>query len=121
MERFPDFQFVPGECGVSWLLYILRRMDLEYDDLASQLNLSMRPSDYWLRQGPTTFQREPGLRDVLHVVGEDNVMWGSYYPHADGVWPDSRQWTDQDLEGLSTETKRKITRDNTGKLYGFLK
>ena len=121
VERFPGFQFVLGECGVSWLLYILRRMDLEFEDLASQLNLTMKPSEYWLRQEHTTFQREPGLADVLHVVGEDNVMWGSDYSHADGVWPDTQHWIDLDLQGLSPETRRKITRDNTGKLYGFLK
>ncbi len=121
VERFPGFQFVLGECGVSWLLYILRRMDLEFEDLGSQFNLSMKPSEYWRRQGHTTFQREPGLADVLHVVGEDNVMWGSDYPHADGVWPDTKHWIDLDLQGLSPETRRKITRDNTGKLYGFLK
>ena len=54
------------------------------------------------------------------MIGEDNVVWGSDYPHPDGIWPESQKWIEEDLASVTQETRRKITRDNAGKLYGFL-
>ena len=54
------------------------------------------------------------------MVGEDNIMWGSDYPHPDGVWPDSLDVLKADIGSLDESVQRKITRDNAGKLYGFL-
>src|SRR5262249_57458803 len=44
LDRFPRFKFVLGEAGVTWLPYILDRMDEEYEDRYYQLNLSMKPT-----------------------------------------------------------------------------
>ena len=120
LERYPRMKFILGECGVGWLPYVLSRMDEEYEDRFTHLELSMKPSEYWRRQGYTTFQHEPNIADLIHLVGVDNVMWGSDYPHPDGVWPDSLAVIEQDLGRLPEEDRRKITRDNAGKLYGLL-
>ena len=120
LERFPGFHFVLGECGAVWIPYVLSRMDFEYEDQFTDLGFSLKPSEFWRRQGHTTFQREPMIADVLHLIGEETVMWGSDYPHGDGVWPDSQTWIQEDLGRLSPEARRKLTRDNAGKLYGFL-
>jgi uncharacterized protein len=45
------------------------------------------------------------------------VMWGSDYPHPDGIWPDSQEFLDRELAGVSAEARRKVTRDNAMKLY----
>lgn len=119
-ERFPEFKFVLGECGVTWIPHVLNRMDEEWDDRFHKLGYSLKPSEFWRRQGYTTFQHESGVPRVLDIVGEENVLWGNDYPHNDGVWPDSKETLDEDLAGVSEETFRKLTRDNTGKLYGFL-
>jgi predicted TIM-barrel fold metal-dependent hydrolase len=54
-------------------------------------------------------------------VGEDNILWGSDYPHPDGIWPDSARVIEDDLGGLEERVRRKITCQNAGKLYGLLK
>ena len=59
LERYPRMKFILGECGVGWLPYVLSRMDEEYEDQFRHLGLSMKPSEYWRRQGYTTFQHEP--------------------------------------------------------------
>jgi predicted TIM-barrel fold metal-dependent hydrolase len=120
LERYPGMHFVLGECGVGWLPYVLSRMDEEYDDQFRHLSLTMKPSEYWRRQGHTTFQHEPNVAALVHMVGEDNIMWGADYPHPDGVWPDSHKVIEEDLGSLSASTRRKITCDNAGKLYGLL-
>jgi predicted TIM-barrel fold metal-dependent hydrolase len=120
LDRFPGFKFVLGEAGVTWLPYILDRMDEEYEDRYYQLQLSMKPSELWRRQGYSTYQREPSLATMIPLIGEDTIMWGSDYPHPDGIWPDSRKWIAEDLAGVSPAVQRKITCENAGKLYGLI-
>lgn len=121
LDRYPGMKFVLGECGVSWIPYILGRMDEEYDDKFTHLGFSLKPSDFWRRQGYTTFQLEGMVGDVLHLVGEDNIIWGSDYPHEDGIWPDSLKAIEADLGSLDEGARRKITCENAGKLYGLIK
>ena len=105
---------------MSWLPYILDRMDEEYEDRYHQLNLSMKPSELWRRQGYSTYQHEPSVAVMIPLIGEDNIMWGSDYPHPDGIWPDSQKWIAEDLGSVNPAVQRKILCDNAGKLYGLL-
>ena len=57
---------------------------------------------------------------MIPLIGEDNIMWGSDYPHPDGIWPDSQKWIAEDLAGVSPAVQRKIVCENAGKLYGLL-
>ena len=120
LDRFPGFKFVLGEAGVTWLPYILDRMDEEYEDRYYQLDLSMKPSELWRRQGYSTYQREPSLPPMIPLIGENTIIWGSDYPHPDGIWPDSQSWIAKDLAGVSPAVQRKILCENAGKLYGLM-
>lgn len=116
-ERYPDFKFVLGECGATWLPYLLDRLDHECKDYPG---LRMKPSDYWHRQGYTTYQDEGFMGDLVKFVGEDNVMWGNDYPHPDSVWPDSQEVIQRNLRNLKDENvRRKLICDNAAKLYGL--
>jgi predicted TIM-barrel fold metal-dependent hydrolase len=46
-------------------------------------------------------------------------MWGSDYPHEDGVWPDSHEAIGRYLGDVSEEMRRKLVRDNCARLYGI--
>ncbi|HEX2481655.1 MAG TPA: amidohydrolase family protein, partial [Methylomirabilota bacterium] len=56
-ERYPDFKFVLGESGVTWIPYVFDRLDTEYADRGRALGFSLKPSDYFRRQGYTTYQQ----------------------------------------------------------------
>ena len=118
-DRYPDFKFVLGECGIGWIPYILHRMDEEHNNHAFHINLSLKPSEFWRRQGYSTFQNEFLTEDLVSRVGEDSIIWGSDYPHPDGVWPDSRKVIEGNLGHLDNEIVRKVVYENTAKLYGF--
>ena len=47
-------------------------------------------------------------------------MWGSDYPHGDGVWPESRKYIDEQFAHLPAEVTRKIVCENAAKFYGLL-
>ena len=65
-----------GEAGVTWIPYVLDRLDTEYEDRARALGFSMKPSDYFRRQGYTTYQQDQFLEPNIPLVGEDNIIWG---------------------------------------------
>ena len=119
LEAYPNLKVVIGESGIGWIPYVLDHMDLEWEDQFKDLTLKMKPSDYWKRQCFATYQSDPiGLR-LLDILGEDNVMWGSDFPHPDGVWPDSKEFIEKEFEGISKSIRQKILCNNASALYGF--
>ena len=58
---------------------------------------------------------------MLDVVGEDNVMIETDYPHSDTTWPYSLKLAHERLDaaGLSPAVQYKILRGNAEKLYQF--
>ena len=94
-------------------------MDLEWQDQYQDLTLRMRPSEYWQRNCRATYQTDPvGIKN-LDYLGEDNVMWGSDFPHPDGVWPDSKEFIARELGDVTDDVRHKIICANAAKLYGF--
>ena len=119
LEAHPKLKIVIGESGIGWIPYILDHMDLEWEDQFKDLTLTMRPSEYWKRQCFATYQSDPiGLR-LLDILGEDNVMWGSDFPHPDGVWPDSQDFIEREFADVPVAIKEKIICSNAALLYGF--
>jgi len=119
LEACPRMRVVIGESGIGWIPYLLDHMDLEWEDQFADLTLTMKPSEYWRRQCYATYQSDPiGIR-LLDILGEENVMWGSDFPHPDGVWPDSREFIDREMTGVPENVRRKIVCDNAARLYGF--
>lgn len=120
LQAHAGIRVVIGESGIGWIPYLLERMDLEWEDQYKDLTLTMKPSDYWHRQCKATYQSDKiGIR-LLDVLGEDNVMWGSDFPHPDGVWPDSQEFIAKELGHLPKEIRAKVVCENAGRLYGFL-
>jgi predicted TIM-barrel fold metal-dependent hydrolase len=118
-EAYPELTVVIGESGIGWIPYVLEHMDLEWEEQFKDLTLKMKPSEYWRRQCYATYQSDPvGLR-LIDLLGEDTIMWGSDFPHPDGVWPDSQSFIERELAGVPEATRRKLICDNAARLYGF--
>ncbi|MFQ5933599.1 MAG: amidohydrolase family protein [Dehalococcoidia bacterium] len=118
-ERYPEFKFVLGECGIGWIPYVIERTDVEYQDRLFHLGLKLKPSEYWRRQGYSTFQEEYVSMDEIERIGVDSIMWGSDYPHPDGVFPDSKKVIQKGLGHLPESVRQKIICDNAATLYRF--
>ena len=119
LEAHPTIKVVIGEAGIGWIPYILEHMDLEWTDQFQDLTLTMPPSKYWYRQCYATYQSDPVGMRLIDLLGEDNIMWGSDFPHPDGVWPDSQEFIAREFAEVDPALKRKITCDNAVQLYGF--
>ena len=120
-ERYPRMKLVLGESGIGWIPYVLWRMDAEWEDQFKDLSLTMPPSEYWKRQCWATYQTDPIGVKLLDELGVEKVMWGSDFPHPDGVWPDSREYIARELGHLPAEVRHKIVCGNAGKLSGLIR
>jgi predicted TIM-barrel fold metal-dependent hydrolase len=115
-ERHPNLRIGFGESGVGWIPYALHRMDFEFEDRFRDL-MKLKPSEYWRRQCRATFQFDPIGAKLIDDIGVETIMWGSDYPHTDGVWPESQKYIDEQFAGLSPEVVHKITCENAAKFY----
>jgi predicted TIM-barrel fold metal-dependent hydrolase len=120
LERYPNLRISFGESGIGWIPYALDRMDFEWEDRFRDLGLKMKPSDYWRRQCRATFQFDRIGAKLVEDIGVETLMWGSDYPHPDGVWPESSKYIEEQFAGLSPDVVRKITCENAGKFYGLI-
>jgi predicted TIM-barrel fold metal-dependent hydrolase len=117
LERYPNVRISFGESGCGWIPYALDRMDFEWEDRFRDLGLKMRPSDYWKRQCKATFQLDPIGAKLVDDMGVETLMWGSDYPHADGVWPESSKYIEEQFGHLPKDYIQKITCDNAREFY----
>jgi len=115
-ERYPNLRVAFGESGAGWLGYALHRMDFEFEDRFRDL-MKLKPSEYWKRQCRCTFQFDPVSTKLLDEIGVETMMWGSDYPHTDGVWPESQKYIDEQFAGLPADVVHKITCENAAKFY----
>jgi len=120
LERYPNVRISFGESGIGWIPYALDRMDFEWEDRFRDLGLKMKPSDYWRRQCKGTFQFDRIGGKLIDDMGVESIMWGSDYPHADGVWPESSKYIEEQFSHLPAEDVHKITCENAGKFYRLM-
>jgi predicted TIM-barrel fold metal-dependent hydrolase len=119
LERYPNLRVGFGESGIGWLPYALDRMDFEFEDRFRDL-MKLKPSEYWRRQCRATFQFDRIGPKLIDEIGLETLMWGSDYPHPDGVWPESSRYIEEQFAGLPADTIHKITCENAAKFYGLI-
>ena len=56
---------------------------------------------------------------ALSDLGEDKVIWASDYPHPDSTWPHSHKYIDEHMTSLTPTVRKKLTCDNTVRLYNL--
>jgi len=73
------------------------------------------------RQCRATFQFDPIGTKLIEDMGVETLMWGSDYPHPDGVWPQSSA-TSRSSSAISRRTSStRFTCENAGKFYGLMR
>jgi predicted TIM-barrel fold metal-dependent hydrolase len=121
LETHPNLRIVLAEAGIGWVPYLLWRMDHEFDkQLSSLVSIKTKPSELFHRQIWVTFEEDDIGLKLLADLGEDKVIWASDYPHPDSTWPHSHKNIDEHMQSLSPTVKKKITCDNTVRLYNLV-
>ena len=101
--RFPKLKWSMVEGGIGWIASVLQFMDNWWDDHHGWMEpkLPEKPSFYFHRQFFATFENDRAGVLTREMIGIENLMWGSDYPHTEGVWPYSRKKVAADLRRYS--------------------
>jgi len=119
--RFPGLTVVALECGINWVVPLLHDVDH-----AAHMGRSghwpggkveERPSEVLMRHLYVSPFYEEDVVGLVDQIGPERVIFGSDYPHAEGV-AEPIQFVHK-LEGLDRSAVRKIMRDNTAGLLGI--
>jgi predicted TIM-barrel fold metal-dependent hydrolase len=77
----------------------------------------MPPVEYWKRQCWTGVEvGEWPLRAVIDMIGDENLVVSSDFPHFDSEFPNASEHF-LALPGVSDESKHKILWDNCARCY----
>jgi predicted TIM-barrel fold metal-dependent hydrolase len=119
-ERFPNLKFGFIEGGVSWIPWVMYRLDDEYRKRRSEAPLLKKmPSEYMKEfyYSSQPLERPTNIRDLEWIFkafdAENHLMYASDYPHWDFDTPSAIY----DLPFLSREAKEKILGQNAKKLF----
>ena len=121
-ERFPRLRLAFLEAGCGWAPYWMERMDDEFAKRgrAEAPALKKTPSEY-ARSGNIYFSCEADewlLPQALKLVGENQIVWASDFPHWDNSYPGSIDEI-RNRGDITDTQKQKILADNCRRLYGI--
>lgn len=86
LQRFPKLKVMMCEAGVTWVPYMLGRLDEHFESRPKhEIKLDMPPSEYFKRQMCIcAFEDdEPMLRETMEFFEGNNLGYTSDYPHWD--------------------------------------
>ncbi len=119
LELFPKLQFVSVEANIGWIPYFLEKCEVVHrrHRFWSKTELPHPPSFYFKRQMYATFVEDRTGVAIREMIGVDNIMWSSDYPHSATTWPNSQEYLKDHFEGVPEEHRRKMTGGNAAGLY----
>ena len=122
-ERHEHLTLAIVEFELSWVPNVLAAMDYTYrerhEEAIHRFKGDMRPSDFFHKNVVLGFQEDAvGIR-LRDVIGVDNMMWGSDYPHSESTFPQSRKILAEILSGVPEDEQAKIVGGNTARVYRF--
>ena len=110
--RFPRIKIAPVENGSGWVRPLLA--DMEHAYRTNPQVFAEDPVEVFKRNIFVHPFHEEDPRGLVELIGEDNVIFGSDYPHPEGM-ADPITFVD-DLEGLPHDTVAKIMGGNQSRL-----
>ncbi|MGH7096480.1 MAG: amidohydrolase family protein [Stellaceae bacterium] len=122
-ERHPRLTVAIVEFELAWAPHLLATMDYTYRERHGEaiyrFKSGMVPSDFFRRNVVLSFQEDAlGIR-LRDLIGVDNMMWGSDYPHSESTFPQSRRILAEILAGVPDDEGARIAAGNTARVYNF--
>ncbi len=119
LERFPGLQIVFVEPGLYWIPGFLAGLDRKADGRYDLPGLRLKPSEYFRRNMAATFMDDMVGLQARHLVGIENILWSTDFPHPATTWPNSVATVEAQFAGIPDHEREAITSGNAARIYGF--
>jgi predicted TIM-barrel fold metal-dependent hydrolase len=107
-DRFPRLRVASIECGSEWVASLLRKLKKAYGQMP--MKFKRDPVEAFREHISVAPYYEDDLPRLRERIGIDQILFGSDYPHAEGL-EEPVEFV-RDLEGYSAEEIRTVMRDN---------
>lgn len=119
--RFPRLKIALSEAGVSWVPMAMERLGRAYrqsggigkgwpEDQLTPMEIARRNFFYTSIEDPSAFH-------MLDLIGEDNIMVETDYPHFDSTWPECQAMIRHEMAHLAPEQIHKACYGNAVRIY----
>jgi len=119
-DRFPNLHLVMTEVRGDWMPATLKYLDDTFEQVRGQVPGTRRPSEYWRSNCITSlsFMHKAEV-DLRHDIGIETIAFGRDYPHAEGTWPNTRDWLTDLLTGVPDDELALILGENLIRVLGL--
>jgi predicted TIM-barrel fold metal-dependent hydrolase len=123
--RYPGLRVVAAEFELGWIPFFLDRLDYTYTQRRRRegwidLPSGVLPSDYWRQNCAASFQEDPTVAaGHWDLIGTDNIMIGTDFPHAESTFPESLRTAERVLSAMSETNREKAFVGNARRLFDF--
>jgi predicted TIM-barrel fold metal-dependent hydrolase len=120
--RFENVKLALSEGGIGWVPMLLDRVDYVLAHSASGTESSawrseLLPSEVLRRNFWFCTIDDPSVVELRQVIGVENIMVESDYPHADSTWPDTQAVVEKTLGALPEHELRQMAYLNAAALF----
>jgi predicted TIM-barrel fold metal-dependent hydrolase len=121
--KHPRLRIFSAESGVGWVPFLLEALDYQWHenltiDVQREVWKEMLPSEIFRRNIFVSYWFErKGLLHALDVIGEDNVMFETDFPHGTALSDRVDGEVAETLAGLSASVRQKVLHDNAARLF----
>jgi len=122
LDRHPNLKIGLIESGMGWVPFAVEALEHQFNEmLASKTDiLHKRPWQYFRDHFMCTFWFEKvGPKHLLEVIGVDNVMFETDFPHPTSLYPGVQEHLVDVLGGYDFETKKKVLEGNAVRFYNL--
>jgi predicted TIM-barrel fold metal-dependent hydrolase len=119
LERFPGLQIVFVEPGLYWIPGFLAQLDRKADGRYDLPGLRLAPSEYFRRNMACTFMDDMVGLQARHLIGIENILWSTDFPHPATTWPNSVAIVDEQFAGIPQDERDAITFANSARIYNL--
>jgi predicted TIM-barrel fold metal-dependent hydrolase len=115
LSRFPDLKILVVENGSGWVPNLLRLLTKAYKTMPNEFDED--PVEVFKRNIYIHPFLEDDVQGIVDIMGEDHVMFGSDFPHPEGIG-EPLSFVDR-LDGFSDTAKAKIMGGNAIEQLGL--
>ena len=122
LPRFPKTKWVMVESGLCWIPFILERLEWQLLDTPFENKGLEQPSptELFRNQVYSCFWFEQAAPSrLLDIIGFDNVMFETDFPHATCLYPNGVEHALKALANWGEDVQRKVMGGNAAKLYNI--
>jgi predicted TIM-barrel fold metal-dependent hydrolase len=115
LKRFPKLRVALVENGGGWVPHFLEQLDHAYEKAPhryEELPSATFKRHFWMHPF-----HEEDPRELVHLLGADHVIFGSDFPHIEGL-ADPVSWAEE-LHGLPDDELRLVMGGNMMQLLGI--